>query len=68
MSHPLYLRERARELRQHRQMTLDQLIRCLSLPKTTIYWIRDLAQPPASSEEQELSRRSYCERRRNKIG
>jgi hypothetical protein len=34
--HPAYLREKARELRRHRRLTIDELADCLALPRTTI--------------------------------
>jgi hypothetical protein len=44
MTYPAYLRERARELRVKKRLSLDEIAEWLALPKTTIYyWIRDLA-------------------------
>jgi len=43
MAYPAYLRERARELRTTKRLTLDEIAERLALPKTTVYyWIRDL--------------------------
>ena len=43
MSHPGYLREKARELRIERRLTIDEIAERLALPRTTIfYWVRDL--------------------------
>jgi AcrR family transcriptional regulator len=43
MAYPAYLRERARELRTVKHLTLDEIAERLALPKTTVYyWIRDL--------------------------
>jgi hypothetical protein len=43
MAYPRYLRDRARELRTTKQLTLDELAERLALPKTTVYyWIKDL--------------------------
>jgi AcrR family transcriptional regulator len=43
MAYPAYLRERARELRTTKALTLDEIAERLALPKTTVYyWIRDL--------------------------
>src|SRR5437588_5474857 len=43
MAYPAYLRDRARELRTTKQLSLDELAKRLALPKTTVwYWIRDL--------------------------
>jgi hypothetical protein len=43
VAYPPYLREKARQLRQDKHLTLDELAECLALPKTTVYyWIRDI--------------------------
>jgi hypothetical protein len=43
MAHPAYLREKAREPRVNKKLSLLEIAERLSLPKTTIfYWIRDL--------------------------
>jgi hypothetical protein len=43
MAYPAYLRQRARELRITKKLTLDELAERLALPKTTVYyWIKDL--------------------------
>jgi transcriptional regulator with XRE-family HTH domain len=43
MAYPTYLRERARELRITKRLSLDELAKRLALPKTTVYyWIKDL--------------------------
>jgi transcriptional regulator with XRE-family HTH domain len=43
MAYPAYLRQRARELRTQRRLSLDEIADRLALPKTTVYyWIRDL--------------------------
>jgi hypothetical protein len=46
MTHPPYLREKARQLRTERKMSLDEIADCLALGKTTVwYWIKDLPDP-----------------------
>ncbi len=41
-----HLREKAIKLRTEQNMTLEEIIECLQLPKTTIfYWIKDLPIP-----------------------
>ena len=46
VAHPAYLKEKARELRTERKLSLLEIAERLALPKTTIfYWIRDLADP-----------------------
>jgi hypothetical protein len=43
MAYPAYLRERARELRTTKRLSLDEIAERLALPKTTVYyWIVDL--------------------------
>lgn len=43
MAYPLYLRQRACELRTERHLSLIEIADRLSLPKTTVYyWIKDL--------------------------
>lgn len=46
MTHPPYLREKARQLRTERKLSLDEIAERLALPKTTVwYWIEDLPDP-----------------------
>jgi hypothetical protein len=43
VTHPTYLREKARTLRIERSLTIDEIAERLALPRTTIfYWVRDL--------------------------
>jgi hypothetical protein len=43
MAYPAYLREKARELRIKKKLSLDEIAERLALPKTTVYyWIVDL--------------------------
>ena len=43
MAYPRHLRLKARELRIEKQLTLDELVERLALPKSTVYyWIKDL--------------------------
>jgi transcriptional regulator with XRE-family HTH domain len=43
MAHPAYLREKARQLRTSKRLTIDELADRLALPRTTIYyWVKDL--------------------------
>jgi hypothetical protein len=44
MTHPAYLKEKPRELRIKKKLSLLEIAECLALPKTTIYcWICDLS-------------------------
>jgi hypothetical protein len=46
MTYPAYLREKARELRVEKKLSLLEIAERLALPKTTIYyWIQDLPDP-----------------------
>jgi len=55
-TYPPYLREKARQLRREKKLTIDQLAECLALPRTTIYyWVRDLPIP--RTERQNRSQR-----------
>jgi hypothetical protein len=43
MAYPAYVREKARELRLERRLSIDEIAERLALPKTTIfYWVRDI--------------------------
>jgi DNA-binding XRE family transcriptional regulator len=37
MAYPAYIREKARQLRQEKKMTIDELAECLVISRTTIY-------------------------------
>jgi transcriptional regulator with XRE-family HTH domain len=55
MTHASYLKEKARQLRTERKLTLDEIADRLALPRTTIYyWIRDLRIP--ETERQSAAR------------
>ena len=52
MTHPPYLREKARELRIKNRMSLNEIAECLALNKTTVwYWIADLPDPEIKGRE-----------------
>jgi len=43
LSHPDYIRDKARELRRERNLSIDEIAERLALPRTTVfYWLRDL--------------------------
>ena len=43
MAYPAYIREKARELRTEKKLTIDELADRLAISRTTIYyWVRDL--------------------------
>ncbi len=62
MSHPAYLRCKARELRAVRSLTIDEIAERLALPRGTIYdWVRDLPitrSPVVSSRTQLMATRA----------
>jgi AcrR family transcriptional regulator len=62
MSHPLYLRDKARELRTERRLTIDEIAERLALPRGTIYyWVRDLPivrDPVVASRAQAIGTRA----------
>jgi len=56
MAYPAYVKEKARELRADKRLTIDELAERLSVPRTTVfYWVRDL--PIESTEKQTLAAR-----------
>jgi hypothetical protein len=58
VAYPAYIREKARELRRTRQLTIDQLADRLALPRTTIYyWVRDMPIPRPAVSFSERARR-----------
>ena len=62
MAHPLYLRDKARELRTERRLTIDEIAERLALPRGTIYyWVRDLPivrDPVVASRAQAIGTRA----------
>jgi hypothetical protein len=56
MAYPAYIREKARDLRQTKKLTIDELAERLALPRTTIYyWVRDIPIP--RTRDQALAQR-----------
>lgn len=54
MAYPSYVREKARQLRTEKKLTIDELAERLALPRTTIYyWVRDL--PIGKTEKETLA-------------
>jgi hypothetical protein len=72
MAHPAYIREKAREMRIKKQLTIDELAERLALPRTTIYyWVKDLPIPAAgggrfSTEAQRKGNRAMQARYRRR--
>jgi hypothetical protein len=56
MAYPAYIKDKARELRVRKQLTIDELAERLALPRTTIfYWVRDL--PIGTTDNETLAAR-----------
>ena len=48
MTHPPYLRDKARAIRVEKRLTIDEIAERLALPRTTIYhWVKDIPIPRA---------------------
>jgi hypothetical protein len=46
MAYPVYIREKARQLRIEKKQTIDELAERLAIPRTTIFgWVRDIEIP-----------------------
>lgn len=46
MAYPSYIREKARQLRIEKKLTIDELAERLALSRSTIYyWVRDIPIP-----------------------
>jgi excisionase family DNA binding protein len=64
MTYPPYLREKARQLRRERQLTIDELADRLALSRSTIYyWVKDL---PISGSRAGGSRPGRARRKGNR--
>jgi hypothetical protein len=64
MAHAAYIREKARQMRVERRLTIDQIAERLALPRTTIYyWVRDL---PITDAVRHSSPRQAARRRGNR--
>jgi len=47
MAYPAYIKEKARQLRTEKKLTIDELVERLAIPRTTIYgWVRDMSSAP----------------------
>jgi hypothetical protein len=46
MTYPLYLREKARQLRREKKLTIDEIAERLAIGRTTVFhWVRDMPRP-----------------------
>lgn len=67
MTHPVFLREKARALRRDRHLSIDQIAARLALPRSTVfYWVRDvrLGRARRASEGQRKGTRAMSRRYR----
>jgi hypothetical protein len=65
VAYPTYVREKARQLRLEKHLSLDEIAERLALPKTTIYyWIRDLPLGRPRRENALPGSRAMCRKYR----
>lgn len=58
MSYPPYVREKARQLRQEQELTIDEIAERLAVSRTTAYlWIHDLPRPKRATSRQTPNQR-----------
>jgi hypothetical protein len=68
MAHPAYLRDKARQLRIKRKLSLLEIAERLALPKTTVfYWIRDLPDPEIKYRDSPARVRSRAKAARTNV-
>lgn len=66
--HALYLREKARQLRVEKQLTIDQIAERLALSRSTIYhWVHDLAIPPTPARKLAQRRAAAVTSRKHRL-
>jgi transcriptional regulator with XRE-family HTH domain len=64
LAHPTYIREKARQLRRNRHLTIDELAERLAVSRTTAYyWVRDLPIPITAAQSLAQRRASKTTRR-----
>jgi DNA-binding XRE family transcriptional regulator len=66
--HARYLREKARQMRVDKKLTIDQLAERLALPRTTIYyWVSDLPIPPTPARKLAQRRAAAATSRKHRL-
>lgn len=66
MAYPAYIREKARQLRSDKKLTIDELAERLAIPRTTIYyWVRDVPIGTTEKETLAASRASRANKKRH---
>jgi transcriptional regulator with XRE-family HTH domain len=64
VAHPTYIREKARQLRRDKHLTIDELAERLVVSRTTAYyWVRDLPIPITAAQSLAQRRASKSTRR-----
>ena len=68
MEYPPYLREKARDLRIKKKLSLMEIAERLALPKTTVfYWIRDLPDPEIKHRDSPARARARAKAARHNV-
>jgi transcriptional regulator with XRE-family HTH domain len=68
MTHPAYLREKARDLRTKKKLTIDELADRLALSRSTIYyWVRDVPIPYTRDQALAQQRASRATRSKHRL-
>jgi hypothetical protein len=66
MAYPAYIREKARQLRTEKKLTIDELAERLAISRTTIYyWVRDLPIGTTERQSRAARRASAANKRRH---
>ena len=59
MTYPPYLREKARELRREKELTIDEIAERLAIGRTTVfYWVGDMPRPARAVSRQAPNQRA----------
>jgi DNA-binding XRE family transcriptional regulator len=65
VAHPTYMREKARQVRRDKHLTIDELAERLAVSRTTVYyWVRDLPIPITAAQSLAQRRASKSIRRK----
>ncbi len=68
MAHPTYIREKARQLRRDKHLTIDELAERMAVSRTTVYyWVIDLPIPITAAESLAQRRASKATSRKARL-